>query len=415
MLEYPLLLSDDKELASRLSQFFTRDRIEIIARSTKFVLRKSSRLTGLSFLELNVFSLGNEDEKSLEDQCDYLEDNFGVFMKKQSLDERYNTHSVSFMKSCYAALLEEVLQPYLRPPAMVWEKSFDVFNGIELADSTSFELPDSMGVFYKGGSKSVSSVKIQHRYELMKGETVALKIVSGDEHDSFYLKDLVNGIISKRLYIKDLGYYDLNYLAHIAENGGFFLSRYRTRTACFIKNGRGKFESTLINDLVPAYGLNRDVSMIYIGSKKMKVRMIIESIPEEHLEERRNRVLKKNKSNGYDTLHADSMLLCQYNIYITNVEESILGMARVRWLYALRWQIELIFKIWKSVFDMDKVKQMSVFRFECYLYGRLMVILLSEKIQNLYRDYLWEEEYLEISPYKCAKIVKKNLVHSEER
>ena len=76
-------------------------------------------------------------------------------------------------------------------------------------------------------------------------------------------------------------------------------------------------------------------------------------------------------------------------------------------MYALRWQIELIFKIWKSVFDIDKVKQMNIFRFECYLYGRLMAILLSEKIKNLYRDYLWDVEEIEISEYKCAKILKK--------
>jgi hypothetical protein len=96
-MEYPNSIETDRELAKRLSQFFTSESIETLARTTKFIERSTSRLTGQMFLQMNVFNVSRGEERSLNDQCDYLEDTYGIELKKQSLDERYNTYSVSFM------------------------------------------------------------------------------------------------------------------------------------------------------------------------------------------------------------------------------------------------------------------------------------------------------------------------------
>ena len=100
--------------------------------------------------------------------------------------------------------------------------------------------------------------------------------------------------------------------------------------------------------------------------------------------------------------------MCWFNIYITNADEEKLPTQFVRLIYSLRWQIELIFKIWKSVFKIDKVKQMSIFRFECYIYSKLIAILLTLHIQNKLGQYLWDENEFELSPIKAAKLIKKN-------
>jgi hypothetical protein len=409
-MNYPQDLGIDKELSLRLSQFFSSERIESIAKSTKFVERRSSRLSGLMFLQMNIFGFLNEKDKSLTEQCDYLEDSFDISLTKQSLDERYNTYAVSFMKRCYEAMLLEVLQPYLIPLDFTNNNKEHFFNGIELVDSTVFDISANLEMFYKGGANVKSAIKIQHRYELIKGETLGIKIVEGNEADASYLSDLGKNIVPNRLYIKDLGYYKLEHLLRISKEKAYFLSRYKNGTKCYTKDKFGKFEEVDMVDLVPKYGANKDISEIYIGEKKHKVRMIIESVPEEYVEKRKKKVIDKNKSMKKETLHKNAMILCLFNVYITNADESILAHDKIRLLYALRWQIELILKIWKSIFNIDKeVKKMNIFRFECYLYGRFMAILLSEKIQNLYRDYLWEEKQLEISEFKCAKLIKKKL------
>ena len=60
------------------------------------------------------------------------------------------------------------------------------------------------------------------------------------------------------------------------------------------------------------------------------------------------------------------------NAYITNVSNDIITMNEVHELYSLRWQIEIIFKVWKSIFKINQVKKVKLERFMCFLYGRLI-------------------------------------------
>lgn len=52
---------------------------------------------------------------------------------------------------------------------------------------------------------------------------------------------------------------------------------------------------------------------------------------------------------------------------------------------------------------------MSIARFECYLYGKLINILLGGYIQKLFNDFLEEKIDFELSEWKAYKILKKKL------
>ncbi len=82
---------DSKRLLAKLEKCFSEPETEELARSSKFIQRKTSRLSGKSFLEMNVFDSSDGKERSLNDSCDWLEEHCGISMTKQSLDERYNT------------------------------------------------------------------------------------------------------------------------------------------------------------------------------------------------------------------------------------------------------------------------------------------------------------------------------------
>ena len=75
-MDYPHDLVKDEELSVRLSTYFSPERLETLARSSRFVERSTSRLTGQNFLMLNVFDKENGKERSLMSQCDYLAEHF---------------------------------------------------------------------------------------------------------------------------------------------------------------------------------------------------------------------------------------------------------------------------------------------------------------------------------------------------
>ena len=52
---------------------------------------------------------------------------------------------------------------------------------------------------------------------------------------------------------------------------------------------------------------------------------------------------------------------------------------------------------------------MSIFRFECMLYGKLILILLNNQLQSVCKSYAAQQlDEFELSEFKAAKTLKKS-------
>ena len=60
------------------------------------------------------------------------------------------------------------------------------------------------------------------------------------------------------------------------------------------------------------------------------------------------------------------------SLFITNTSEGMLKTAEIIELYRLRWQIELVFKTWKSLLNVHKVKAVKKERLECHLIAKFI-------------------------------------------
>lgn len=396
---------DSSKILNELSSYFSEPEIEKLARSSKFIQRSTSRLSGKSFLEMNVFDSTDGKERSLNDSCDWLEEHYGIDITKQSLDERYNTDSVRFMRGCFARFMNEMKDEKLEQVSEL------PFSKIQLTDSTSYKIPANLSTFYPGPTKGVDAmVKMQFNYDLLGGQVEDLLITEGVANDHSYKFGASEKIDSKALYIRDLGYFNIDYLSTISEKRGKFLSRSKSNSVYSKKNADGKYERLELGDYLPAPGETIDLSDVYLGSKKkkIKVRLIIQGVPDEVGRERLKRLEAKKVQHKKWNLTQQAKDMCWFNVYVTNTTPKQLPSSMVRLVYSLRWQIELVFKIWKSVFKIDEIKQMSIFRFECYIYSKLIAILITLRIQNKVGQFLWEEEKFELSPIKAAKLIKKS-------
>ncbi len=72
-------------------------------------------------------------------------------------------------------------------------------------------------------------------------------------------------------------------------------------------------------------------------------------------------------------------------------------------LYGIRWQIELIFKNWKSNFNLAKVTGKRPQRIKCLIYAKLLFIFITSKVVNLLRIEVWITAKREISFFQAGK------------
>lgn len=397
---------DQTALLSEIKTCFNSKELDELSKETKFIRRTTSRLTGTSFLMLNVFDTTDGKERSLDDSCDWLAEHFGISMTKQSLDERYNSQAVDYIKACFYRVLKIV-------NSGVKSRSIDLpFVKIQLTDATSFKIPNHLSSYYKGnkGKGADSVLKIHLNYDFLNGEVEDIHLTDGVSNDCNYKLGAQESIIANALYIRDLGYYDLKHFMKLDKVGACFLSRGKTNSAYSIKNKKGEFERIDLADYLPKVGQTKDIEEIYVGARtnKAKVRLVLQAVPEEVAQQRLEKLDQYASRNPKGKVSEQRKAMCHFNVFITNIPADILPAELVRILYTLRWQIELLFKIWKSVFNIDKVKKMSIFRFECYIYSKLIAILLTLHIHNKLGQFLWEEEEIELSPMKTAKLIKKN-------
>jgi len=398
------ILKNWKSVSSYLTKCLDSTWLQALGKKSRFVQRSTSQLNGENFLMLNVFNSFIGDQ-SLNDSCDWLEEHYGIRMSKQSLDERYNTYAVAFMKACFKQVLVELnANAVSKLPNLP-------FSCIQITDASSIKLPSNLSTFYKGykGNGGEAMIKLHLNYDLQSGGVTDIALGDGSSHDNKYEFGADEQVQEQGLYLRDLGYYGIDYFKKLDQLGAYYLSRAKSNATFYNKDEQGNYKRINLANHLPALGERKELMGLYMGSqKKLAVRLILEGVPQAVAEQRLTK-LKTYANKQKDKRVSDHRkAMCHYNLFITNVPSTKIATDQVRAVYSLRWQVELMFKIWKSTYKVDKFQKMNIFRFECYLYARLIAVLLNCGIQNLVHHTFMQELGQELSPLKAAKYIKKD-------
>ena len=345
-----------------------------------------------------IFAEGSLADTSLIALCEDYRYNNTENITKQSLHERFNEHAVAFLK----LLMENVLARQIN--SNNFKDLLPRQKAIKVKDSTSFQLPEHLKDIFtgSGGKTSDACVKIQFEYDLKSGNVTDLSIGGFTTTDLTNSHNTQNDVQANDLLIRDLGYIGLSFLNIIQKKEAFFLNRIKSNVSIWIKNEEGMFEplplARIEKQMRKRKIATRQVD-VYLGlEKNVECRLIIECLPPQASEQKLRRAKREAQREGR-TLGNDTLSRIGLNLFVTNLSDEDLPMKNVWPLYRLRWQIELVFKVFKSVAQIDKIKKVNCYRFECYLFGKLLWALLG---WNVY----WKLNYYASAMDKTISINK---------
>lgn len=365
-------------LAVALANFFDFKTIRDVAKTTKFIQRKS-KLCAVKFLTTLMFIHQQGKELSLLDICGDLHTQYGLQVRKQSIQQRFNEHAVAFMKSILSRLLESQLK------FTASDERLSFFNRIRIKDSTRFTLPPAFAQTYSGMggavSNSESMISIQYEYDLLSSSTLDLRLTTGTRNDQLDAKENTHEIAENDLFIRDLGYSTLGYLKQIINGKAYFLNRVGPQTSVYnTEKNNERIDFSKCQKKIKKHSLPYLQYNVIVGKDaQVPCRLVIYPVDQNTYERRVRKTTKQAKSYGHQVSNAYKSK-AKLTLYITNVPEDKLPAPAIKKTYGLRWQIELFFKIWKSQANVDRVKEMIIHRFECQLIAKLLWLIIHWKI-----------------------------------
>ncbi|GHT51791.1 IS4 family transposase [Bacteroidia bacterium] len=394
-------LPEELELyEGKIREVLGRPHLQAQAAATGFVQR-SSKVSADDFFDALLYVASLHDHCSLSSMVAYFEDRYGIDVRKQSLDERFNVACLEFVKLVLMTIISDKILSICEP---YQGKLGDRYTHIRSKDSTKFKVPDALEAHYKGNGGSLAGISIQYEYDFLTGQVFDLAVYSGDRNDRSDAVATKSNVEVGDLIIRDLGYHSLDVFQFIADKGAFFLSRHYTPTSVFCKNGeRVSFKE--LHEIMKKTGMQQMEIEVYLGNEhRIPVRMLLIPVSEEVYKKRvRDRKKEQKKRGGAMT---EEMCACyRYSIFITNADSDILPTDAILLMYKLRWQIELHFKAWKSLFCIHKIEKMKEERFLCLLFARLILIIinlqLTYRVQNSIQTTRKDGKRQRLSFYKA--------------
>lgn len=356
------------------------------------------------FVESLLFHGFNYQELALNDIAGDISNRFDVEISRQGVDGRFNQSSVKMVK----ALLSNMIGIFKCSHQI--DQTFSQFRRIRIKDSTSFDLPDNLSEVFpgNGGGASLAGVSVQYEIDIKHQQSVDFEVTTkatNDYTNAFKTKDSIeNG----DLVIRDLGYSSLKMLKVINKKEAYYLNRLKPDVYVFEKQEEAlvRLDIARIEQTMRANGIQIMEKQVFLGCKeKLASRAIFILIPQDKVAERIKKQKRKSERRN-SNINEECLSALGLNLYITNADHNQLSLEHVMLLYKVRWQIELIFKAWKSVAQVHLLKKAKPERVLTMLYLKLLWIFINMQLILEISSVIFKKQKIKLSVIKAFKVIK---------
>ena len=366
---------------------------DALGKSTGFIQRKV-KLTGSGFIQALVFGFESEPELTYGELSQSAA-TVGIEISAQGLEQRFTEKAVEFIQRVLEKMVSVGIEgEKSRIPILAR------FEGVHIRDGSVIELPEELKDIWKGNGGNqgaTAAMKLQVNLNYSNGALAGPVLQNGRDNDHtspFQEIALPTGALE----LADLGYFSLDRFQEDQARGVFWISWLKTKTVVSWRDGN---RIDLLAWLREQTANQLDIAVDLGASHRIPCRLLIQCVPQEVADQRRRRMREEGRIKG-QPVSAERLALAAWSIVVTNVPLEMLSLKEAFILMRIRWQVELLFKLWKSHAKIDEWRSENPWRILSEIYAKLIGLVLN---QWIFMVSLWQ--YPERSLFRAAKTIQK--------
>jgi hypothetical protein len=370
------------------------ERAPIVARETGCIQRER-KFDGATLLQMLVFGWLAHPDASLE-QLASTAASRDVLVSDTAIHNRFTQECAHFLHAVLQELTEVVVQADQEVPLELLRR----FSNVIIEDSSSIALPEELAETWQGCGGHVgqgqAAVKVHMRWELKRGQIWGPCLTDGrtsDRSSPFNDESLPEG----SLYVADLGYFNLDRMVQRRAEKSYTLTRPQSSTVFFTTESKRLQLKSILPQRV---GQTKEMPVLVGVKQQHPMRLLMMRVPEEIAELRRERLLAE-ASRRQEPVSEQALELCKWLLLLTDAPAKRLSLQEAVVLLRERWQIELLFKLWKQYGQVDEWRTEQCWRILCELYAKLIGVLLQHWLIVL---FAWHDE--QRSLVKLSQVIR---------
>jgi hypothetical protein len=332
-------------------------------------VQRVRKFTGASLVQTMVFGFLQHPDATVEDLAQTAA-GLGVHISPQALDRRWTPA----LADCLGACLARALRVLVTADAVAIPL-LERFVGVYVLDSTTIRLPDALADVWRGcggrtGCGTQAALKLHVGLDLCRGQLLGPILTDARVHDR---RAEAGPLPAGSLRLTDLGYFSLDGLADLTRAGVFWLTRLKSQTHLVLADSTA---SALDGYLAQQHDDALDVTLALGTAARLPARLLAQRVPPAVAAERRRRLRAAAKREGRTPTRA-RLAVCDWLVLVTNAPVELLSLAEAIVLARARWQIELLFKLWKRHGGLATSRSAKPVRILGEVYAKLLALLIQ--------------------------------------
>jgi hypothetical protein len=373
---------------------------ERAARSTGLV-RRVRAMSGAQFVQTLVFAWLDHPDATSDDLAATAE-TLGVTITPQGFNAWFSDQSTACLQQVLQVAMVHIIDA--DPVAIPLVARFPA---VWLHDSTVISLPAELAEQFRGCGGShgagTAALKAHLRLDIGTGQVDGPLLQDGRASDRAvaFRERAVEGSLT----ISDLGFFSLDDMLRAQRGGRHWVSRLKPKTAIFAPDGT-RLDLRAVLD---AAGTAQVDLAVHMGvAHRIPCRVVAERVPQEVADQRRRR-LRADATNRGRTVSAERLAWCDWTVLVTTVPAEQLTIDEALVLLTVRWQIELLFKLWKDHGRVDESRGIRPARILTEIYAKMVAMIMQHW---MLLTSCWQAPDRRLP--KAAKIVRREAVHMPE-